>query len=98
MSTAIRSRPVITFRGNRNNGLFAQFSQLTGVAFLNSTFNGNGVSGFGEGIFIVDSTIKSGQVKPVGIPAFNTGFTLQDSQAVGNFSSGVALIEATEPT
>src|SRR4029079_785515 len=49
----------------------------------------------GAGILFDNSTIKSGQVKPVGITPFNTDFTLQESQAVGNFSSAVALIEAT---
>jgi hypothetical protein len=51
------------FGGNGSNGIDIQFSQLTGVAFLNSTFNGNGTgaSGGGDGIFIIASTINSGR-------------------------------------
>jgi len=90
------------FRGNGSNGIDIQFSQLTGVAFLNSTFNGNGTgaSGVGDGIFIIASTINSGQVEPVGNMPFDTGFTLQDSQVVGNTSNGIDFdgVTATDVT
>ena len=75
------------FLGNGTGGFEGEDSTFTGVAFLNSFFNGNNrnVAGAGGGgIDFTTSTIHSGQV---GLPdsdmTLTTGFTLKDSQSIG---------------
>jgi hypothetical protein len=74
------------FAGNGQNGFFGGNTAFTGVAFLNSSFNANGSGqSRGNGIFFLDSTINSGMVTPDGtIVPLATGFTLKDSELVGN--------------
>jgi hypothetical protein len=90
-----------TFDGNRFSGFQAQNSQFFGVAFLDSSFNGNGTAvGFGAGIFFFESTIQSGTVTIDANTTLTTGFTLKDSQAIGNSVDGVEFdgVTATDVT
>ena len=94
------------FDGNGMNGFFARDSILTGVAFLGSLFNGNGASqAGGDGIRFLRSTINQGTVTLEGtglssIVTLTTGFTLKDSEVVGNTMNGVEFdtVTATDVT
>jgi len=76
-----------SFVGNGTDGFRGEDSTFTGVAFLDSFFNGNNtvnVAG-GDGLGFATSTIHSGQVTlPDSDMTITTGFTLKDSQAVNN--------------
>jgi hypothetical protein len=93
-----------TFAGNGLDGFHAEDTTFTGMLFLNSTFNANGLStnnGDG-GIEIIGGEIKQGTVTfDDGTPnTLQTGFTLQDSQVVGNSDDGVEFdtVTATDVT
>jgi hypothetical protein len=95
------------FDGNGMNGFFARDSILTGVAFLASLFNGNGASqAGGDGIRFLRSTINQGNGDSRGysglssIVTLTTGFTLKDSEVVGNTMNGVEFdaVTATDVT
>jgi hypothetical protein len=76
-----------SFGGNAKSGFDANDSNFTGVAFVDSFFNGNGTSGDGDGIRFLGGSIDQGQVTfyqgGMTVPAVTTGFTLKDSQANG---------------
>jgi hypothetical protein len=87
------------FAGNGFSGFEADGSQFFGVAFLNSSFNGNGTAGagFGDGIFFVSgSTIEAGTVTLDDSGAtLTTGLTVENSQIVGNSASGFQFRDVT---
>jgi hypothetical protein len=96
--------------GNKDDGFFDSASTFDGLAFLNSTFNRNG----GDGVDFFKTTIESGTVtfdNPPPVPrspivttssnaTLTTGFTLKDSQVVGNAINGVEFdgVIATDVT
>ena len=81
------------------SGFDANDSNFTGVAFVQSFFNGNGTSGDGDGIRFLGGTIDQGQVTlyqgGMSVPAITTGFTLKDSQVNGNASRGLEIDTVT---
>jgi hypothetical protein len=94
------------FDGNGMNGFFARDSILTGVAFLGSVFNRNGMDPMGgDGIRFLRSTVNQGTVTLEGIGlssivTLTTGFTLKDAEVVGNTMNGVEFdtVTATDVT
>ena len=68
------------------------------MAFVDSDFNANGGDG---GVEIFGGKIKSGMVTfDEASETFTTGFTLQNSQVVGNSDDGIELdgVTATDVT
>src|SRR5206468_566587 len=92
----------VSFAGNGGDGFDAQSSTFTGVAFLDSFFNDNGIGkNGGSGIAFISSSINPGTVT-LHDPSMMllTGFKLQGSQAVGNATDGVLFggVMATDVT
>ena len=81
----------LLFAGNQQNGFVALDTTLTGVAFLNSFFNRNGL----DGIIFAGSTIIQGMVTPHAGTPITTGFKLEGSQVIGNTGNGVEFNRVT---
>src|SRR5207249_1215053 len=79
-----------SFAGNGANGLDASGSTFMGVAFLDSFFNGNGTISPGDGIFFVEGSTINSRLVTLDDPSMTltTGFTLENSQVVGNSANG----------
>ena len=81
----------LVFAGNGGSGFLALDTTLTGVAFLDSFFNRNGL----DGIIFTGNLIVQGMVTPQGAPALTTGFKLDNSQVIGNTGNGVEFNRVT---
>src|SRR5436853_7305742 len=78
--------------GNGGAGFDGADSTFTGVAFLDSFFNGNG----DDGILFDTSTIRAGTVTfDDGMPEMvTTGFTLRNSPAAGKTGDGAFFFDS----
>jgi len=85
------------FIGNGADGFHAEVTTFTGVAFLDSSFNGNGVRLNGaDGIVFGTSTISTGPITlDGGTQIAGAGFTFENSQAVRNTGNGVQFNTVT---
>src|SRR4029079_4925787 len=82
---------------NGADGFHAEVTTFTGVAFLDSSFNGNGVRLNGaDGIVFGTSTISTGPITlDGGTQIAGAGFTFENSQAVRNTGNGVQFNTVT---
>jgi hypothetical protein len=80
---------------NGGRGFEARDTVFSGVVFRRSSFNGNG----NDGVLFLNSTINSGTATfldpKMKLKPLQTGFTLQDSQVVGNALNGVEFVGVT---